>query len=196
MKTHDEIRQMKMLAGLYNVDNVVDSNKPVSRQGDFEFYGTTQAEDFEYQSEFHKERLQALKTLFPRGHTYIYNIDLMVDIARNDQLNPLYEKALKEFEDAQLAMSRAANKLASAVKLVDSELLSEKIKHQDNILYNSSKSGIGANFGYARTAANMGATGPMGPPGMPGPQGVKGDPGPAGMSSIEYLAKMFFGKGK
>ena len=65
----------------------------------------------------HREKLDALKTLFPRGYPVIPNLDIMLDITRADQLNPLYEKVLKEFEEAQSALHRAANKLASAVKL-------------------------------------------------------------------------------
>jgi hypothetical protein len=69
----------------------------------------------------HRERLDALKTIFPRGYDPIENFDIMINVARENQLNPLYEQVLKEFENAQSALHRAANKLASAVKISDSD---------------------------------------------------------------------------
>jgi hypothetical protein len=69
----------------------------------------------------HKERLEALRTIFPRGHDTIENFEIIVDFARNTLTNPLYEGVLKDFEDAQTALHRAARKLASTVKLADSE---------------------------------------------------------------------------
>lgn len=72
-----------------------------------------------------KERIEALKTIFPRGYEAIGDFNDMLDIAGDDQLNPLYEEVLKNFEEAQAALHRAARKLATAVKMTDSEKLSE-----------------------------------------------------------------------
>jgi hypothetical protein len=156
----------------------------------------------------HRERLDALKTVFPRGYRPIDNFDHMVDIARADQLNPLYEQVLKEFEDAQTALHRAANKLASAVKLTDMDAVTERAA-KDNADYLSAKLNLNATYGslnskmntfYPTTyAANVGGigvnttisnpygtVGPVGPPGVPGPvgpmgmQGIKGDKGDKG----------------
>lgn len=69
----------------------------------------------------HREKMEALKTLFPRGYSPIPGLEHMIDIARENQLNPLYEQVLKEFDEAQANLHRAVNKLASAVKLTDSE---------------------------------------------------------------------------
>jgi len=159
-------------------------------------------DDAEYRGAYHKERMEALKTLFPRGHTTIPNIDKMVDIARADQLNPLYEQVLKDFEEAKLAMSRAANKLAQAVKLVDSDKLAEQT--QSEMVYTSSLGGIGAQLsqsaqgtisngaiGSARIAT---VPGPMGPQGMQGPQGPQGPKGDPGKSILMEATKRLLGR--
>lgn len=161
----------------------------------------------------HKEKIEALKTLFPRGYAVIPNLDIMLDIAREDQLNPLYEQVLKEFEDAQSALHRATNKLASAVKLTDSETVEERAKKSAmdgyaakmglNGVYgkaayngpmptyaNTTLGGIGANLTGAAAPGNMGvmgAVGPVGAPGMTGmtgPKGDKGDPGVDGKDAV------------
>lgn len=165
--------------------------------------------DVEYRHEYNKERMEALKTLFPRGHDQINNIDKMVEIARADQLNPLYEQVLKDFDDAKLVMSRAANKLAQAVKLTDSEKLEEMNKGSDSISYGSKMGGIGGNFSSIRNGSAtivgsgslnvgppgaIGATGPVGPTGQTGAKGDKGDPGPPGErgpSFAEWLLNKF-----
>lgn len=159
--------------------------------------------DKEIKDEEHKQKMLALQTIFPRGHAAIPDFVAMVDIARADQLNPLYEKVLKEFEDAQTALYRAANKLAAAVKLTDLEKLEER-KEADhlaataNIMRGMNTSykvtsnpwatttlgGVGAS--YSTVGSTTLATGPMGPPGPMGATGIqgvkgdKGDPGPAG----------------
>lgn len=146
--------------------------------------------DQEYREAYNRERMEALKTLFPRGHNSIPDIDKMVDIARDDQLNPLYEQVLKDFEDAKLIMSRAANKLAQAVKLTDSEKLEEMKKTERETLYGTigQKGAMGHSYGASTkqswsTTLNNGVTmaaGPVGATGMTGPKGDKGDPGPVG----------------
>jgi len=168
----------------------------------------------------HKEKLEALKTVFPRGYKSIDHFDVMVDIARMDQLNPLYEKVLKEFEDAQTALHRAANKLASAVKLTDSEKIEEASKKIEDLnSFNSGMASMSTRYGlhpsYASTLygknistatlANttqglatqvMGPTGPMGPMGAQGPAGPKGDkgePGDPGTSSWDGIRNWFRG---
>jgi len=159
-----------------------------------------------------REELEALKTLFPRGHAPIDNFMTMVDVAREDQLNPLYEKVLKEFEDAQSALHRAANKLASAVKLTDSEELDSRVRsHRDssarihlqnaslnsyytrNVGIPSSYTVPGSTAGIAtlgQVSQNLstiavgptGLTGQQGPSGPPGPKGDKGDKGEPGVA--------------
>lgn len=161
--------------------------------------------DAEYRRAYNQERMEALKTLFPRGHSHIPNIDTMVEIARADQLNPLYEQTLKDFEEAKLVMSRAANKLAQAVKLTDSDKLHEMLTADHNTVMGAKGAsgpmgpqGIPGPAGYASlsnvvntatiTASHIssssgsltGAMGPMGMPGATGPQGPKGDKGDKG----------------
>lgn len=168
--------------------------------------------------ETHKQKMEALKTLFPRGYSVIPNLEHMIDIAREDQLNPLYEQVLKEFEEAQSALHRATNKLASAVKLTDSETVEERAKKTferdfaTKINLNSSYGsinnyttfippssyyagqlggGIGANL---TGAANTGPMGPPGMTGMTGPKGDKGDPGldgKDGRSAFECIRDWF-----
>lgn len=161
--------------------------------------------DQEYREAYNRERMEALKTLFPRGHNAIQDIDKMVDIAREDQLNPLYEQVLKDFEDAKLNMSRAANKLAQAVKLTDSDKLEEMKKAERETVYgmgykgatgptgNIGSVGIPGNLVQGQTARNTASAsqswhttlnngvtmsaGPMGATGATGPKGDKGDPG-------------------
>lgn len=146
-----------------------------------------------------KEKIEALKTMFPRGHEVIKNLDIMVDIAREDQLNPLYEATLKEFDEAKLAMSRAANKLAAAVKLTDLEEIESREKAQASLgsngatyygnpygIHTSVNSGGyttigGSSLGsYGSTTLAAGPMGPMGVPGATGPQGLTGPQGPKG----------------
>jgi hypothetical protein len=94
----------------------------------------------------HNERMEALKTFFPRGHAVIPNLHHMIDIARENQLNPLYEQVLKDFDEAQSALHRAVNKLASAVKITDSDEIAERAKNSDiNDLF--SKVSLNANYG-------------------------------------------------
>lgn len=147
------------------------------------------------------EELEALKTIFPRGHAPIDNFNIIVEVARENQLNPLYESTLKDFEEAQAALHRAANKLASAVKLTDSDLIQEKAHAKatadlfTKINLNSAYgSGIGTYYGSPSTTAvpsgvlgsGLGAgistsmVGPMGPPGPPGATGMTGMTGPKG----------------
>ena len=157
----------------------------------------------------YKEELDALKTIFPRGYAPIENFNIMLDVARDNQLNPLYESTLKDFEEAQSALHRAANKLASAVKLTDSELVQEKshLKATED-LYTK----INLNSAYGRMAASTintyfpssptsaagtlgsglgagistsGAVGPVGPPGVPGLTGAQGPMGPKGDTGVQ-----------
>ena len=226
MTTQEEVDQVIALAGVGAV-----SNESMMRQ-----LGITQAQidenermwaqenqqriaDEEYRREYNKERMDALKTLFPRGHDQIRDIDKMVDIARADQLNPLYEQVLKDFDDAKLVMSRAANKLAQAVKLIDSEKLEEMNKSYDSVNYASKLGGIGASYNSIKSmsgtsaiysgcstlsAANamVGPPGAMGATGMTGPKGDKGDSGPPGIdgargpSFAEWLFEKLFCRNK
>lgn len=166
----------------------------------------------ELRDEEHKQKMSALSSIFPRGHAQIADLYDMVDIARADQLNPLYEKVLKEFEDAQSALHRAANKLASAVKLTDSDKLEENRKQKDSAssaqLYKSmmgsakvstnpwattTLGGIGATYNNTVATSTivgppgaMGATGPQGPQGPQGPKGDVGAVGPAGPAGESY----------
>lgn len=147
----------------------------------------------ELKDEEHKQKMLALQTIFPRGYAPIADFTKMIDIAREDQLNPLYEKVLQEFEDAQTALHRAANKLASAVKLTDLEKLEERNKADHIAATAQLYSGIsGLNSSY-KISANPWATttigtstlaagpvGPMGPVGMQGAQGMQGIQGPKG----------------
>jgi hypothetical protein len=87
--------------------------------------------DRELREAEYREKMEALKTFFPRGHAVIPNFDIIIDIARENQLNPLYEQVLEEFEKAQSALHRSANKLASAVKLTDSEEIERRAKSTD-----------------------------------------------------------------
>ena len=160
--------------------------------------------------EEHKEKLAALKTIFPRGYAPIDNFDIMVEVAREDQLNPLYESVLKEFEDAQTALHRAANKLAAAVKLTDSEEVQERAKRMNGTdsQYLGKKMMAGMSSVYASKTGGIGATlstthpliGATGPAGMPGPQGAKGvkgdkgdkgDPGKDGQNFIDWFKGLF-----
>jgi rubrerythrin len=169
--------------------------------------------DEEYRVAYNKERMEALKTLFPRGHSQIRDIDKMVDIAREDQLNPLYEQVLKDFDDAKLIMARAANKLAQAVKLTDSEKLEELNRKEQETLYgnsgimgakgvmgNSSISGMNSaksqNWSTTLSQGVTMAAGPMGPTGavgMTGPKGDKGDPGVDGQKGDKGDRGPWFG---
>jgi hypothetical protein len=137
----------------------------------------TEQEESEYRSQKFRERFDALKTMFPRAHGHIDHLDQMVDIARADQLNPLYERVLKEFDEAKLAMSRAANKLAQAVKLTDSEKLEERTS-VDFTQYRHGGIGINGTMGVKGSMGTVGTNGPMGPMGMPGPPGPMGPQGP------------------
>lgn len=164
--------------------------------------------DIEYKRAYNKARLEALTTLFPRGHDHIQNIDKMVEIARDDQLNPLYEQTLRDFDDAKLAMSRAANKLAQAVKLTDSDKLSEMSKLDDYSTVYAKSGGIGAMLGGKGTSSISGSHGPVGPTGVPGPpgaQGVRGPSGPpgppgpigpAGRTSVQMFLDWFLARNK
>ena len=177
--------------------------------------------DYERENELrkakHQEKMDALKTIFPRGYQPIRDFNHMVDIAREDQLNPLYEQVLKEFDDAQSALHRAANKLASAVKLSDIDEVSER-SARDNADYLGAKMNLNSSYGSmnakmtAAAAANIGKmgtisgmsgpVGPMGPMGMPGAQGIKGDKGDPGADGIidetllRKLIRMVKGEGK
>lgn len=138
----------------------------------------------EYNSVKHRERLDALKTLYPRGYRPHPHLDTMLDIAREDLLNPLYEQVIKEFEAAQAALHRATDKLVAAVKLTDSDEVATRTKSEmDSIMgaksmnYHSATAGISAKLG---SSGVNGLVGPVGAPGIPGPQGPKGDKGDAG----------------
>lgn len=50
-------------------------------------------------------------------------IEAAARIAEEDQLNPLYESVLKEYQEAKLWMRRCENKLVQAVKLTDNDEL-------------------------------------------------------------------------
>lgn len=165
----------------------------------------------------HRERLDALKTIFPRGYEPIENFDIMVNVAREDQLNPLYEQVLKEFENAQSALHRAANKLASAVKISDSDEVASRAHTESMDLLSKIRFNSGVGSTYAHTTqlyakghtsiigANMtGAAvpGPVGPMGMQGPQGPKGDKGDPGADGtvdenlIQRMIRKAMGTGK
>jgi hypothetical protein len=83
-----------------------------------------QAMEARLRSEIDKE---SKSSLYPRAHAPIANLNVIEDIARENQLNPLYESTLKEFDEAKAAMSRAAHKLAAAVKLTDSDELDARV---------------------------------------------------------------------
>jgi hypothetical protein len=154
------------------------------------------------------EKRAALKTFFPRGHAEIPHLDTMIDIARADQLNPLYEQVLQEFDEAKLIMSRAANKLASAVKLTDSDKLADMVKQDNeamlghkmasNSVYGKMSNSLGVQGtmgpgpGVAGVPGMTGAMGPKGDTGQPGPQGPKGDPGDV-LTLLNSLKKKFLG---
>ncbi len=150
----------------------------------------------------HNEKLSAMKSFYPRGYDPVENLDIMIDIARDDQLNPLYEGVLKNFEEAQAAMHRAVSKLVTAVKITDSEKVEEiarkrAIESMTSTLaskygfntYNNTISPASTYHGHATSISTTGATltsslvgptGPVGATGMTGPQGPKGDKGDQG----------------
>jgi hypothetical protein len=157
------------------------------------------------------EKRAALKTFFPRGHAEIPHLDKMIDIAREDQLNPLYEQVLQEFDEAKLVMSRAANKLASAVKLTDSDKLADMVKTDNeamlghkmasNSVYGKMSNSLGVQGsngpgpGVAGVPGMTGATGPKGDTGAPGPQGPQGPKGDTAdvLTLLNSLKKKFLG---
>lgn len=51
----------------------------------------------------------------------------MLEIAKEDLFNPLYEQVVREFEEAKIRMEHATNKLAQAVKLTDNDKLNERL---------------------------------------------------------------------
>jgi hypothetical protein len=55
-------------------------------------------------------------------------VEAMLGIAKEDLLNPLYEQVVREFEEAQIRLAHARNKLAQAVKLTDNDKLKERTK--------------------------------------------------------------------
>lgn len=55
------------------------------------------------------------------------DVGLMLQIAKENLLNPLYEQVVREFEEAQVRMMHARIKLALAVKLTDNEILNERL---------------------------------------------------------------------
>lgn len=55
------------------------------------------------------------------------DVELMLQIAKENLLNPLYEQVVREFEEAQVRMMHARIKLALAVKLTDNEILNERL---------------------------------------------------------------------
>jgi hypothetical protein len=85
----------------------------------------------ELQEAIHEAKIAAVETYFPHAHDDIEDLHLMVDIARENQLNPLYEELLKNFDEATLVLSRAANKLAAAVKLTDMDELEVRKENDD-----------------------------------------------------------------
>lgn len=56
-----------------------------------------------------------------------YEVKVMLQIAKEDLLNPLYEQVVREFEEAQVRMTHARIKLALAVKLTDNDLLNDRL---------------------------------------------------------------------
>jgi len=97
----------------------------------------------------HRERMEALKTIFPRGYAPDDCFDLALDLAGEDQLNPLYETVLKEFEDAQTALHRAARKLLTAVKMTDSDELAERKGKRQSKHLEAAINGLGRQNGFA-----------------------------------------------
>lgn len=214
----DELYDIKKLAGLYSnglisrssamqrIHNISGTDMEDAMNAMLEQIKTDEQKiiaDNEYRAAYNKERVEALKTLFPRGHDSIPGMDKMVEIARADQLNPLYEQVLKDFEEAKLVMSRAAHKLAQAVKLTDSDKLEEMRKAERDTLYGNMGSigskgatgsiGLPGTLVQGQTVAasattkqswhttmNNGVTVATGPAGPMGAKGDKGDPGADG----------------
>lgn len=108
--------------------------------------------DYEYLQAEHNKRMDALQSHFPRAHQHIANLDIMEDIARENQLNPLYEEVLKDFDAAKVAMSRAANKLASAVKLTDLEEIDLRVRKKLNTQFGNA--GFWSAFGNVTSATS------------------------------------------
>lgn len=71
---------------------------------------------------------------------HIPDLDVMVKIARENQLNPLYEQVLADYDEAMRQLSCAANKLAQAVKLTDYDELSKRVTDRKN--HTTSAAGI------------------------------------------------------
>ena len=170
------------------------------------------AREKEHMEAKHRERMDALKTIFPRGYHPMHGFEHMVDIARENLTNPMYEQVLKEFEDAQTALHRAANKLATAVKMTDIDEVNERTNQRDTdylsakmklnsaygsmnakaAKYNASipSGGISysaTNITGAATVTNASiatAVGPQGVPGPQGPMGIKGDKGDPGRDAV------------
>jgi hypothetical protein len=55
----------------------------------------------------------------------------MLEIAKENLLNPLYEQVVEEYGAAKVRLETARNKLAQAVKLTDNEELLERTKQVD-----------------------------------------------------------------
>lgn len=140
------ISNRELVKQLANIDDVEYDASMVRMWGDSVVY-ENDSFDFEEQSRtaqaaaevqrIHDETVAAIKaqaaeTMFPKAHEKIDNLDEIENIARRDLLNPLYEQVLKEYDDAKTAMSRAAHKLAAAVKLTDSEELNRRTKSSNS----------------------------------------------------------------
>lgn len=161
------------------------------------------AREKEYMEAKHHERMDALKTIFPRGYQPMHGFEHMVDIARENLTNPMYEQVLKEFEDAQTALHRAANKLATAVKMTDIDEVNERTNQRDTD-YIKAKMKLNAAYGSMNAkAANHSTSMPQGGISYPanltgaatitganliaGTSGVPGPMGPAGMPGAQGI---------
>ena len=61
----------------------------------------------------------------------IDHLEIMERIARENQLNPLYEQVLREYDEAILRLNSAQNKLAQAVKITDYDTFKSLIEQRE-----------------------------------------------------------------
>jgi hypothetical protein len=102
-----------------------------------------------------ESELKELKAnLWPAGYDIIPDFDVYLSIARDNLDQETYEQVVKDFDEAQVALARMAKKLATIVKIKDSESLTTKISKKNNIRnYTHTNYGIYTNniVGYSPT---------------------------------------------
>ena len=93
--------------------------------------------DLRVLQEKHEKQRNIVNTVFPKGYTPVEDFGIMVEIARDNQLNPLYASVIEEFDDATARLHAATRKLIQAVKLTDIEEIENRKSQDDGIVASS-----------------------------------------------------------